>query len=609
MQQGLNQERILREALTSHLLERLKPGDVLGGYQLLVPIARGGVGLVWAARRAGRLGLPQVVALKTALQPADEQTEQAFFDEASVAASIDHPNVCRVHDLGEEQGIVFLAMDWIDGASLANLVTAIPDHRLDWSLAAHIVAEACSGLHAAHELRDEEGRPLEVVHRDATPQNIMLSSKGAVKVTDFGVVKSRDQAHATKTGEVKGKLSYFAPEQLTGQPCDRRVDVFALGAVLYLATTGRSAFAASNAGATVFTIVNGQFELPSSLVSNYPPALEAIVLRALAPNPDDRFCSAAEFRAELCRFIRNHGTATGPTHVSRVLLENLGPALAHRLDKIRTAQAEHDSAASGSRIAVSPACGGRNSESARPSALSDGQDAGSKRQNSEAEGGVIESGRPISLSDEQDTGSSPGSGHTAPPITVRSAVALNLSTGSAPRLRHGALWLGTVALVAAVVAAWALRSRSGGADAASVSASNRTAIPAVTATPVKRAGVPPRTAESEPVAIAVRVVPDHATISVDGKPPNPGPLQLTGRVGQSGRLLLVRARGYEPQHVLVAFDHSHTEVIELARRRGSKPQRGAQSTQHVGQTETRLVTPVRHRRPRRTIDVTDPFQE
>ncbi len=344
------------------LLEKLMPGDRLGSYQLLTPIARGGMGMVWAARRTGRLGLPQIVAVKTALSEATEQTEQLFFDEARVAASIDHPNVCRVHDLGEEGGVLYLAMDWIDGASLSMVVSAVKERRLDFHLAAYIVAEACAGLHAAHELRDEENRPLHVVHRDATPQNILLSVKGAIKVTDFGIVKTNNQAHQeTQAGEVKGKLSYLAPEQLLGKPCDRRVDIFALGAVLYLVSTGKDAFRDQSAGGTLLQVLKGCPDPPTSLVPGYPAELERIVFRALASQPEERYETAEEFRKALLAFIRHSNVKVGPEDVARLVNQRLGHAMEQRRAKLRDAQREFDSQSAIVRVTSQPAAGASGS--------------------------------------------------------------------------------------------------------------------------------------------------------------------------------------------------------------------------------------------------------
>ncbi|MBN1918934.1 MAG: serine/threonine protein kinase [Verrucomicrobia bacterium] len=575
MEQPREQDPNPQEAVDSDALDRLKPGDILGGYQLLTTIARGGVGLVWAARRTGRLGIPQVVAVKTALSLANEHMEQLFFDEARVAASIDHPNVCRVHDLGEEQGVLYLAMDWIDGASLSNLIGAVPERRLDPVLAAYIVAEACSGLHAAHELHDEDGRSLEVIHRDATPQNILLSSKGVVKVTDFGIVKARDQAHdATKTGEVKGKLSYFAPEQLLGKQCDRRLDIFALGAVLYLAVTGQDAFRDANAGATMLKILGGRFEPPRSVVAACPSELDAVIRRALALEPDDRFSTAAEFRAALCEFMENRNAAIGPQDVSQALNQYLGSALTHRRAKIRAAQEQFDSQGFFGRAGAT-------------------------------QGAEAWSGEPSLVS-----------GRAARPVTsTPSAVAVDLVQAQSARSARPTLWFMAAIVAAATIAAVALWTGSGKKSVTAASVSDATQ-----AMPAARRQPPSRTAPTDSVTVAIRAVPSSAMLSVDGEPARLGPLQLTAPAGRDARTVEVRAEGYEPKQIIIPFDRSRTEVVRLApgprvRTLGrgsvarSSVRRGVQKPAVEKLVSDPFVLPAPQRPPRRSIDVADPFQE
>jgi eukaryotic-like serine/threonine-protein kinase len=296
------------------------------------------MGQIWAARRTGRLGT--LVAVKTALVETGDKLEELFFDEARVAVSIDHPNVCRTFELGEDHGLLFLAMEWIEGASLWELFKALPTpRRLESHIAAYAVACACSGLHAAHELRDDDGTPLNVVHRDATPHNILISRNGDVKVVDFGVVKSRNQLHATVTGEFKGKINYLAPEQILSKDVDRRTDVFALGCVLYVLTTGERPFQSDNAGGTMLHIVNGTYSLPSVLVPSYPPELESIIVRALARDPDRRFPSADALRLALESFLVTSGAPpVGRDDLASLLQTHLGDMLKRRQEQIRAAQ-------------------------------------------------------------------------------------------------------------------------------------------------------------------------------------------------------------------------------------------------------------------------------
>jgi len=360
----VNDQMQATERTDQHPSQLLQSGDTLGRYQLLCPIARGGMGQVWAARQTGRLGLPKLVAIKTAIPMAAKdyrQVEQYLFDEAYVAASIDHPNVCKILELGQERDVMFIAMEWLNGVPLSTLVSKLPQRRMDYRMAAHLVAQACSGLHAAHELTDDEGVHLEVVHRDATPHNFMITSMGELKVMDFGIVKAKNQQHqATQTGELKGKISYLTPEQLRGGDVDRRTDIFTLGCVLYVITVGRVAFnpeADQDVGRTILRIINGEYESPSSVHSDYPPELEAIVERALATAPSKRFQTAEEMRLALEAFLGDGSRSVSREDVAALLNECCGPTIEQRRWEIRSAQKLFDSQSGEMRSGSYPVAG------------------------------------------------------------------------------------------------------------------------------------------------------------------------------------------------------------------------------------------------------------
>lgn len=268
----------------------LRPGTRLGRYELLVPIARGGMARVWAARLHGQRGFQKLVAIKTILPHlADEaEFERMFLDEARIAAGVHHPNVCEIYELGEERKTLYLAMEWVSGDSLSRVLRpAGKTEGIDARVAARILADACAGAHAAHELTDEDGRQLGVVHRDLSPHNVLLSADGVVKVCDFGVAKALGQLHEqTSAGQLKGKISYMSPEQITGGAIDRRSDVFSLGCVLYEATTGVRPFKGEHDHQIMHAVMTGTVTAPSSFIKNYPQELERIVLRAVVSEAD-----------------------------------------------------------------------------------------------------------------------------------------------------------------------------------------------------------------------------------------------------------------------------------------------------------------------------------
>ncbi|WP_437654619.1 serine/threonine-protein kinase [Sorangium sp. So ce1182] len=282
----------------------LGPGSVLGRYELLLPIAAGGMAMVWAARLKGTRGFQKIVAVKTMLPQLseDDQFEAMFLLEASLASQIRHPNAVEILDLGEQDGVLFLAMEWINGVPLSQVMkvskrwTGVPI-----PIAVRIVVQACAGLHAAHELKDNSGRLVGLVHRDISPQNILVTYDGTTKVVDFGVAKATAfNDSTTRAGQLKGKVSYTAPEAVRGDAIDRRVDVFAMGIVLYVLTTGQHPFRRENEGATLFAISSPDpVVAPRTFQPDYPPLLEAVLMRALEKERDQRYATANELMRAL----------------------------------------------------------------------------------------------------------------------------------------------------------------------------------------------------------------------------------------------------------------------------------------------------------------------
>jgi serine/threonine-protein kinase len=298
------------------------------------------MGRVWVAREPGSLTRARLVAIKTAISEdaASEGYWKVLLDEARIASIIQHPNVCAIHALERERGIVYLVMDFSDGGSLRELLDALPEHRLEPGLAARIAARVCSGLDAAHELVGEDGEPMGVVHRDVSPQNVLISAAGEVKITDFGVAKARGQIHApTQTGEVKGKLSYMAPEQVTTKDVDRRADVFALGCVLYEASVGERPFHGEDALATLYQLLEQPIIAPSERKKDYPPGLEKIVLKALERSPADRYQTCEEMGRDLEGWLSSERLMMTDADVAKIMQSALGDGIAARYRNIDAA--------------------------------------------------------------------------------------------------------------------------------------------------------------------------------------------------------------------------------------------------------------------------------
>lgn len=251
---------------------------------------------VHLGRMFGPVGFTRTVAIKR-LHPTyskDPTFTTMFLDEARLATRIHHPNVVTTLDVVVERGELFLVMEHVLGESLAGLLRAATAHggRLPTRIAAAIVIGALHGLHAAHEAKSEEGAPLGLVHRDVSPQNILISADGIPCVLDFGVAKAAGRLHTTRDGEVRGKLAYMAPEQILLGEVDRRADVFAAGVVLWEVLTCQRLFASTNPGHTLNGVLHRDVPAPSTIVPDLPPAIDAVVLRALQRNVELRFQTA-----------------------------------------------------------------------------------------------------------------------------------------------------------------------------------------------------------------------------------------------------------------------------------------------------------------------------
>ncbi|MFO0661132.1 MAG: protein kinase [Polyangiaceae bacterium] len=310
--------------------DKIAPGTRLGRYELICPLARGGMATVWIARVHDAPGFDSWVAVKTILpQFADDPTFQSMFvDEARISSQIRHPNVAAVFDVGEVDGTLFLAMEWVDGDSWSKLHNAARRNGvvLPMNVTLRIAADVCAGLHAAHELTGPDGNLLQVVHRDVSPQNVLIGTHGYAKLIDFGVAKAVDRlANETTAGTVKGKVFYCAPEQALGRAVDRRADVWAVGAVLYKMLTGRLPFEAENELAMLHLLMSGAS--PHPLPSTTPASVAAIVNRALQREPARRFNTTLHMQQALEAAISE---PTGPEAVAYFVHQHLGQALAER---------------------------------------------------------------------------------------------------------------------------------------------------------------------------------------------------------------------------------------------------------------------------------------
>ncbi len=283
-------------------------GKGLGRYAILGKLAEGGMAEVFLARQHGPKGFAKTVVIKKirSVISGDQHFVQMFLNEARLAALINHPNVVSIYELGEEPetGSYYLVMEYIDGCTARTLVDELTHRgrRLPPSAAVRIVADACAGLDFAHNLQDEEGKPLHIVHRDISLENILVSFSGLVKVVDFGLAKATMDDGRTPTGQLKGKFGYLAPELLRGKRADRRTDVWALGVVLYRLLAARKPFPGEMEGQIVNEILFLEPPLDAC-----PEDLRPILARALAKDPKARYQTAADFQRDLESWLARSG--------------------------------------------------------------------------------------------------------------------------------------------------------------------------------------------------------------------------------------------------------------------------------------------------------------
>ncbi|APR85831.1 serine/threonine protein kinase [Minicystis rosea] len=321
--------------------EKVAPGMTLGRYEVLMPVARGGMASVWAARLPGSRGFQKIFAIKTMLPDVsdDPDFENMFLDEGRVAARIRHPNVVEIIDLGEQSEVLYLVMEWVDGENLGSLVKAArPLGGIPLPIVLKIASQIAAGLHAAHELRDDDGNLVDLVHRDVSPANVLVSSSGYVKIVDFGIAKSKGRLHQTRVGGVvKGKTPYLSPEQLGQLPIDRRSDIFSFGVLLYVLTTGLHPFRGETDAKTIENIALREPVPLHNIVPGTPPEFEAVVKKALQKDPKDRYTTAAEMQRALDQAAAAVGAATNEEDVAAFVKQALGEQLGKRSHDLRAA--------------------------------------------------------------------------------------------------------------------------------------------------------------------------------------------------------------------------------------------------------------------------------
>jgi serine/threonine protein kinase len=317
----------------------VSPGDKLGKYEVIRQIAVGGMAELYLARTSGLEGFEKLVVIKRILPQyvSNASFVDMFLNEARLAATLHHPNVAQVYDIGIDEGDYFFAMEYVHGEDLDHMSIASEEQGVPISLdaALTLVAGLCAGLHYAHDKAGTDGKPLQIVHRDVSPSNVLVSYDGAVKLVDFGIARASSRPGTTQGG-LKGKIAYMSPEQCRAKgQLDRRSDIYAVGTILYQLTTGRMPFAGETEYQVLNQIVNEDAPAPSTIVDGYPPVLEQIVMRALARDPVKRFATAQELQASVEDFAHETRLRVSPLVLAR-LMGTLFPARLEEWDQAKS---------------------------------------------------------------------------------------------------------------------------------------------------------------------------------------------------------------------------------------------------------------------------------
>jgi serine/threonine protein kinase len=355
--------------------------QMFGKYRLLKRIAVGGMAEIFVARREGMEGFQKTIVIKRIRPHLSEQSAlvNMFLNEAKLAAELNHSNIAQIFDLGRIGKSYFIAMEYINGHDMRAIVPKAEKQGISFPLeySFKIAREACEGLYYAHRKADEQSQPLKIVHRDVTPENIMVSFDGEVKVLDFGIAKAEHLVSETRAGEIKGKLGYLSPEQITGKPVDHRSDLFSLGTVLYEWATNHRLFTGRSDVDVLRAVIEGKIYPPSYFKEDVPEAAEVIIMKALNRNREERYQTAWEMQYDIDQFFMQHQFTPTNIHLSNFLKQIFADELAgKRVDHEKQVE-EEDPSESGTVIVESSDSG--------PKTVKPGSDESADRQGTQAE--------------------------------------------------------------------------------------------------------------------------------------------------------------------------------------------------------------------------------
>ena len=485
---------------------------LVGRYEVIHRLGHGGMASVYLGRAIGTAGFERLVAVKVIHPHLAREPEfvEMFLDEARIAARIHHPNVVEILDLGHDDDLFFMVMEYVEGETLSSLLRQLrkQDELLPLPAALQIVADACKGLAAAHDLTDRDGEPLDLVHRDVSPHNLLVSMDGRVKVVDFGIMKAAGKRSSTLTGQLRGKIAYMSPQQARSEKVDRRADVFALGAVLWEMVTGDRLFSGDTDVATLDRVLNHRAPELADVRPDLPKALGDILKKSLASDLDDRYASAIDMLKDVRALIKQ---VEGEDEPRELLALRMAKHFSARIEYIRAAVRS-----------------GSSANLRDPSARSGLHMVGDSKTTPL---GAVGGASPVRLT---------------PSVAPLQTATVTTSTPPGGSMRSWMLWLvlplaGAAIGTAVVNGGWA---RDDANDA-------RTGAPIVDGGTKQAEVVGDATPEEELVAWVINSEPQGATILIDGTPhPEPTPTTVKLPRGEKTVLVVAEHDGYQRSEAL-----------------------------------------------------------
>jgi serine/threonine protein kinase len=546
----------------------------LGKYRLIAELGHGGMAEVFLAVVRGPAGFNKLVVIKQIRPQLAEDPEflGMFLDEARLAARLSHPNVVQTNEVGQEGERYFISMEYLEGQPLNRIL-----HRLQKTgglalpLHVKILSDVLAGLHHAHDLADYDGTPLGVVHRDVTPHNVFVTYDGQVKVVDFGIAKALNSSSETRTGVLKGKVAYMAPEQARGERVDRRADIFSVGVMLWEAAIGRRLWKGVPDIAILQRLLSGGIPSPRSIKPEVPEELEAIILKALAHQRDDRYATALDLQTALDDYLEVRGDRVHTRDVGKAIMAAFEADRA-KIKGIIDEQLRVKTAGRPSGLPIID-----------PPTASNSTRTGDLGTESDASSGKVESVGTAS--------------YTGPSALFASSASTSADGSRGRRGLLVAAALAGGAVLAAVVAFW------------QIGRTREPAPPVSVASPVVTAAVSPSGAPAIlTVEISVAANPPEAKVFLDEKLLAGNPAKATMPKDGMAHQVRIVAEGYATKVDIITFERDRSMDIALVKDAAADKQAGHPLVAGpVVPTDDMTRTVVK--RPQRTLDTANPYDK